>query len=234
MEDAIHYGAPTLTVEDVRALMARVADVVNERDQLRHEIHDLRLILGEIASLRAFLQDDGAAVAVPAWSNGHLAHGPTPPAQADDIPEPDDTTSEPGVAQADADPAASDRDETPDERQGETPAGDAAQAEPDDRDEPDTATPADDVPASETPADDANDASASPERPPEGTLKERILTAIEASDRPRRGWHLQKELNLPRVPTPELSRLVKRGFLTRHGESVYGIAGRKYGSSKSC
>jgi hypothetical protein len=118
---------------------------------------------------------------------------------------------------------------------------------------------ADDVPARETPGDerrgepDADNlqnpllsnemnselvtlapAAVSHERPPQGTLMERILTAIEASDRPRRGWHLQKELNLPRVPTPELSRLVKRGFLTRHGESIYGVAGREYGSSKSC
>jgi hypothetical protein len=76
-------------------------------------------------------------------------------------------------------------------------------------------------------------AAVSHERPPQGTLMERILTAIEASDRPRRGWHLQKELGLPRVPTPELSRLVKRGFLTRHGESIYGVAGRKYEGSNT-
>jgi hypothetical protein len=56
----------------------------------------------------------------------------------------------------------------------------------------------------------------------------RILIAVEQSDKPRRGWHLQKELGLPRVPTAELSRLVKRGFLTRHGESIYGVTGKTY------
>jgi hypothetical protein len=72
------------------------------------------------------------------------------------------------------------------------------------------------------------------ERPPQGTLMERILTAIEASDKPLRGWRIQRELGLSRMPSAELSRLVRRGHLERLGEGIFAVAGREYKSTKSC
>lgn len=76
MQDETHYVAPTLTIEDARALAARVAAVVSERDELRRELHDLRLILAELASLREFIIDDiddRAPFTAVAATNGHLA-----------------------------------------------------------------------------------------------------------------------------------------------------------------
>lgn len=69
------------------------------------------------------------------------------------------------------------------------------------------------------------------DRPPPETLLGRILSTIEASDKPLRSWRIQKELGLPRVPTAELSRLIQRGLVTRRGEALYGVAGRTYGES---
>lgn len=69
-------------------------------------------------------------------------------------------------------------------------------------------------------------------RPSEGTLLGRILNAIESSSKPRRTWQLQKQLNLPRAPSPELSRLVQQGHILRLGEALYGIPGRRYDRPK--
>ena len=64
-----------------------------------------------------------------------------------------------------------------------------------------------------------------------GTLKARILDVIEQSARPRRPWQIQKELDLPRLPSAELSRLVARGYIVRVKEGCYGLPGRDYGGA---
>jgi hypothetical protein len=69
------------------------------------------------------------------------------------------------------------------------------------------------------------------ERPQEGTLLARILELIEASDRPKRPWQIQKELRLARMPSAELSWLLTMGCLIRPKEGIYAVPGRNYGGS---
>ena len=77
-----------------------------------------------------------------------------------------------------------------------------------------------------TPAANASDAREA--RPPAVTLLARILELIEQSHRPKHPWQIQKELNLPRMPSAELNKLTAQGFLVRLREGLYGVAGRDY------
>jgi hypothetical protein len=70
-------------------------------------------------------------------------------------------------------------------------------------------------------------------KPPAGTLMARILDLIEQSARPKRPWQVQRELDLPRLPSAELSRLVSQHYLVRVKEGCYGIPGRDYGGAAS-
>jgi hypothetical protein len=69
--------------------------------------------------------------------------------------------------------------------------------------------------------------------PPEGSPMRKILDAIEESDRPQRGWQIQKQLGLSRMPSAELSRLVRRGHLERRGEGIFAVAGKIYNQSST-
>jgi hypothetical protein len=272
-----------LTIEDARNLLAHVSAVIAERDRLREEVGHLRLIMGELDSLRELINDGPCAMVLAvSTTNGHVARQaadgfPLDSSRSNDLDDaahmppdntaaPDDREERPPAAtpadcreqeagnlkfplvssktnfptddfdQAEA--SAGDRDDRPAAKlhTGETlpPADDSELVA---ETPPDTAAPDDQrepPPTDDGQGEQATGETETAQRPPQGTLMERILTAIEQSDKPRRGWHLQKELGLPRVPTPELSRLVKRGFLTRHGESIYGVTGREYESTKSC
>jgi len=163
-----------------------------ERDEPSAELETHRLVLAELADLRQFIHDDPAFVAT-ASSNGHRAtaraqaDGPGDRPHSDDAaPELDDVTTE---SQAET-PAT--------ERRGETDAGDDARdQDADTAPMPPATTPAGAdtaLPAAgkrhtreDPPADNSELVPETPKRPPPGTLMERILTAIEQSDKPRRG-----------------------------------------------
>jgi hypothetical protein len=64
----------------------------------------------------------------------------------------------------------------------------------------------------------------SPQRPPADSLMERVLTAIEQNSGPIQGWKVQRQLQLPRSASPELSRLLAQGHIVRVREGLYAMA----------
>jgi hypothetical protein len=66
--------------------------------------------------------------------------------------------------------------------------------------------------------------------PPAGTLLARIVDYLEKSERPRRGWQIERDLKLTRQPSAQLSRLVAQGHIKRVREGIYGVTGRDYGT----
>ena len=65
-----------------------------------------------------------------------------------------------------------------------------------------------------------------PPQPPAAVpVWEKIRLYLEASDRPKRAWQVQKALNLAHPPNRELARLVERNLARRVKEGVYtGVA----------
>jgi hypothetical protein len=211
-----------LTLREAQQLRQRFLSLIEERDKLGQALEEHKLILAEFETLRAFLGEAPAgAMAVNGASNGHLAardQGSTAlPTQAEAA----------DVTAPDPDPAEVERDATGADLQAEAEMSPGivnaeVQRHP-----------------GETPVDDRRNEPNSDEsgggnaRPPAGTLMARILGLIEQSDRPKRPWQVQKELNLSRMPSAELSRLVAMGWLTRPKEGIYAIPGRDYGGSVS-
>jgi hypothetical protein len=274
MQDDSHYGALTFTIQDARALAARITDVVTERDQLLEEVSYWREVMAELEGLRQLLDHDttGAMVATAA-SNGHLstAHvqaqgdytgeppnanitSDIPPSQADHHHQADDTiipdAEMPAVViETEAQLYTGETDanchleqasgESPtgettpghsrEQASGESPTGETTPGYS--REQASGESPTGETTPGYSREQDSVESRAGETRPPEGSLMARILQFIEASDRPKRPWQIQKELVLPRTPTPELSRLVTMGHLTRPKEGIYGVPGRNYSAS---
>jgi hypothetical protein len=241
MQDETPYGAPALSIEAARDLVNRVAAVIEERDELRCEVRNLRLIVSEIQSLYEFINTDPAIAMATATTNGSMRD----PA-ADDERGSEARRQLCGVQTADDDDG---RDQADDRDEQDAADANATPYQPNDWERP----PVDDAgPGPETSAADRGEQNAgesnageatsadvadpakpdaepeTPGRPQEGTLLARILKVIEASDRPRRSWQIERELGMSRPLSSELSKLVKMGFLVRLREGVFGLAERNY------
>jgi hypothetical protein len=254
MHDGSDYSNAIFTVQDAKALAERFVSLLLERDQLRRDIHDLRLILGELSSLRQFMTDDPAPFTATAATNGHLT---TASVQADDAGErhrSDDTARDDAgdARESDADTshtvettpgnsreqdiAESHIGEKPaDERCGETADDDANLYKPlilsDFEQADDAAAFESNIPAVVMNVTARSHPGETPERPPANTLLLKIVELFEQNHRSLSRWDVQKRLGLTRMPSAELSKLVSQGHLVRVQEGVYGVAGRHYADS---
>jgi hypothetical protein len=67
--------ATVLTLEEVRSLCARIADVVRQRDELAEQVQHWQQVMAELTALRALLAETpGETVYSRVATNGHIAH----------------------------------------------------------------------------------------------------------------------------------------------------------------
>jgi hypothetical protein len=79
MEEGNNYrvtrDATVLTLEEVRSLCARIADVVRQRDELAEQVQHWQQVMAELTALRALLAETpGETVYSRVATNGHIAH----------------------------------------------------------------------------------------------------------------------------------------------------------------
>lgn len=67
--------ATVLTLEEVRSLCARIADVVRQRDELAEQVQHWQQVMVELTALRALLAETpGETVYSRVATNGHIPH----------------------------------------------------------------------------------------------------------------------------------------------------------------
>ena len=67
--------ATVLTLEEVRSLCVRIADVVRQRDELAEQVQHWQQVMAELTALRDFLAETpGETVYSRVATNGHIAH----------------------------------------------------------------------------------------------------------------------------------------------------------------
>jgi hypothetical protein len=194
-----------------------VCDLIHQRDALQKEVADLREVMGLFSDLRNLMHDDAPALYHVA-SNGHM-----PPPSGHTSPDDPAALLVDHASPCDAVIAFYPMDDAnPDDDPDASPRDDQA------KDAGDVTMPAPQA----ANLDDAQAENAGA-MPAPATLLARIVDLIEQSARPKRPWQIRKELELPRLPCAELSRLVGAGRLIRIKNACYGFPGRDYNSTNS-